>query len=72
MTWNATVLCIKEFNPGKGSTLGKKYKVKNGRIKYDNGEESMNEFEDINHLNSYNSAKYEIAPARGKKVKSSE
>jgi len=66
MAWNTTLVCVKEFNPGKGATLGKKYKVKNGRIKYDNGEESMNEFESLDHLNSYNTAKYKAASSRKK------
>lgn len=65
MSWNATVICTQEFNPGKGATLGKKYKVKDGKIKYDNGMSSMNEFADIEHLNNYNSAKYEIVLRKG-------
>lgn len=57
-TWNARVKCTVEYNPGKGTTSGKTYKVANNRITYDNGKKSMNEFENLEDLNEKNMAKF--------------
>lgn len=67
--WNTTVKCIAEFNPGKGATLGQTYKVVNGRIAYDNGKQSMNEFESLEDLNSYNTSKFTELKKRGRPKK---
>lgn len=69
MSLNTTVKCITEFNPGKGATLGQTYNVVNGRIIYDNGKQSMNEFENLEDLNSYNTAKFTELKKRGRPKK---
>jgi len=67
--WNTTVKCIEEFNPGKGATLGQTYKVVNGRITYDNGDSSMNEFESLEEINRGNKAKFKEISKRGRPKK---
>lgn len=66
MSWNTTVKCIKEFNPGKGATLGQAYKVEDGRITYDNDEKQCRQCKNIEELNNYNMAKFEIVKGRGR------
>lgn len=67
--WNVTVKCIQEFNPGKGTTLGQIYEVKKGRITYDNGKQSMNEFSSIEELNHDNKSQFEELKRRGRPKK---
>ncbi len=69
MSWNSSVKCIREFKPGKGTTLNKIYKIQDGRMIYDNGERSMNEFSSIEELNRGNSAKFEELKKRGRPKK---
>lgn len=68
--WNARVKCTKEFNPGKGVTLGQTYKVVKGKITYDNGHKSMYDFENLKELNSNNSAKFTELKKPGRPKKS--
>ena len=55
---NCKVICTKEFNPGRAATLGKVYEILDGRITYDNGEKSMNQFTSMEELNDKNKAKF--------------
>lgn len=55
---NCKVICTKEFNSGKGVTVGKVYEIVNGRLTYDNGKKSLNEFISIEELNDRNKAKF--------------
>jgi len=66
MSLNMKVKCTKKYNPGGGATFGQTYIVKNGRIKYDNGNESFNEYENLEHLNSYNKAQFQELKKRGR------
>lgn len=68
-SWNASVKCIQEYNPGKGATLGQTYKVEDGRITYDNGQKQYRQCENIDELNSYNTAKFEEMKKRGRPKK---
>lgn len=56
--FNANVICIKEYNAGVGVTINKIYKIKDGKLTYDNGSESFTEFKDIEILNNRNIAKF--------------
>ena len=69
MALNATVICTKEFNPGKGATVGQIYKVEDGRISYDNGKKQSRQCENIEELNYYNTAKFEEMKKRGRTKK---
>lgn len=67
--WNASVKCIREYNPGKGATLGQTYRVENGRITYDNGQKQSRQCEDLEELNDYNLAKFQEVKKRGRPKK---
>lgn len=70
MSLNVTVICVEEHNPGKGATLGKPYKVLEGKITYDNGEESFRKYESIDELNSLNTTKFKELKKKGRPRKS--
>ncbi len=69
MALNVTVKCIKEYNPGNGATIGQTYKIENGRITYDNGKKSFHEYENLEHLNSYNKAQFQESKKLGRPKK---
>lgn len=64
--WKTTVKCVEEFNPGKGTTKGQTYNVENGRIIYDNGNQSFNEHENLEGLNRGNVSKFAELKKRGR------
>jgi hypothetical protein len=63
---------IQEFNPGKGTTLGKTYEVTKGKIIYDNGQPSHRSYENLKDLNSLNTAKFVEYKKRGRPKKNKE
>lgn len=67
--WNTSVKCTQEFNPRIGTTLNKIYKIEDGRLTYDNGRKSMNEFANIEELNRGNAAKFVELKKRGRQKK---
>lgn len=68
-SYNTSVKCIQEYNPGKGATLGQTYKVEDGQITYDNGQKQSRQCEDLEDLNNYNLAKFQEVKKRGRPKK---
>lgn len=66
---NSCVVCIKEYNPGKGVTLKKEYVIRDGILTYDNGNQSQSKFIDLEDLNRRNLAKFKYI-GRGRPKKS--
>lgn len=66
MSWNTTLKCVEEFNPGNGATLEKTYEVNNGKIKYDNGKTSSKSYKSLEDLNRSNTTKFVECKKRGR------
>jgi hypothetical protein len=70
--WNATIKCVKEYNPGKGATLDQAYNVTDGKLNYDNGQASFRNYENIEEINNSNTAKFTENKKRGRPKKEKE